>query len=83
MGKIYEYQTAFGAFRIESRSHGWIPTFRERPLDGYFATPEAALRDLAEGISDATEFGTAAELGVPRELSRWTQLQIGLSTKAP
>lgn len=76
MGTIYEYDTAFGAFRIESRRRGWIPTFRGLPLDGYFATPEAALRDLLEGMCDSTEYGTAAALGAPRDLSRWTTLML-------
>lgn len=77
MGTIYEHDTGFGPFRIESRHFGWVPTFRGEALDGYFATPEAALRDLLAGISDATPFGSAAQLGAPRDLNLWRRREDG------
>lgn len=69
----FEFDTALGDFRIEPRRHGWVPLFRGEPLDGYHASPEAALRALVQGETDGTPYGTPTALGIPHELAGWRQ----------
>lgn len=67
----WTYHTSVGMFAIIDHDGQFLARFEDEALDSY-ATPEQAAEDLAGGHTITPSCGDTARLGIPDDLSEWT-----------